>query len=116
MTGDVRLRGGGSGQRLLLLLHGLGATGEVWNPSRPLLTHGWPGRWLAVDLPGHGGSEPLPEYSCLTLAERIAKTLPVDDRMVVLGHSLGGAVGLALAGRRFDLPVAAVVALGVKVA
>jgi pimeloyl-ACP methyl ester carboxylesterase len=116
MTGGVRIRSGGSGQQVLLLLHGLGATSEVWNPSRALLTHGWQGRWLAPDLPGHGGSEPLAEYSFDALAKRVAGVLSADDRMVILGHSLGGVVGLALAGGRFNLPVGAVIGLGIKVA
>lgn len=34
----------------------------------------------------------------------------------MLGHSLGGAVGLALAGRGSDVPVRAVIGLGIKVA
>jgi len=45
-----------AGEPVLLLLHGLGATGDVWHAWRPLLTRRWPGRWLAPDLPGHGGS------------------------------------------------------------
>jgi pimeloyl-ACP methyl ester carboxylesterase len=49
---------GGSGEPVLLLLHGLGATGHVWEGWRPLLARRWPGRWLAPDLPGHGGSRP----------------------------------------------------------
>lgn len=111
----MRVRGGGSGQPVLLLLHGLGATGDVWNGWPPLLSDRWPGRWLAPDLPGHGGSEPLPRYSFDDLAACLANLLDPDDRLTVLGHSLGGVLGLTLAGGSFGFTVDAVVGVGIKV-
>jgi pimeloyl-ACP methyl ester carboxylesterase len=98
-----------------VLLHGLGATGDVWNAWRPLLAQRWPGSWLAPDLPGHGGSPPLPEYSFGGLAEAVAVAVGSGASAVVLGHSLGGAVGLALAGGGFGVRVQAVIGLGIKV-
>lgn len=102
------------GRRVLLLLHGMGATGDVWLPCAPLLERRWAGRWLAPDLAGHGWSPPLPEYSFAGLAARIAAGLTAGDRLVVLGHSLGGVVGLALAARGAGVPVEAVVGVGIK--
>jgi len=99
---------GGEGGPLLLLLHGLGATAEVWNGWVPLLADAWPGRWVAPDLPGHGRSEKLPAYTFEGLAAAVAP-LVETGRTVVFGHSLGGVVGLALP------PVRAVVGLGIKV-
>jgi len=99
-----------------VLLHGLGATGDVWNGWRPLLAGRWPGRWLAPDLPGHGGSPPLSEYTFGGLAEAVAAAVGSGASAVVLGHSLGGAVGLALADDRYGVRVQAVVGLGIKVA
>jgi pimeloyl-ACP methyl ester carboxylesterase len=98
-----------------VLLHGLGATGDVWNGWRPLLAREWPGRWLAPDLPGHGGSRPLSEYTFGNLADAVASCVGPEARVVVLGHSLGGVVGLALAGGRLAVPVLAVIGLGIKV-
>jgi pimeloyl-ACP methyl ester carboxylesterase len=112
MDGDLRVLSGGVGDPVLLLLHGLGATGDVWAPWQPMLADRWPGRWLAPDLPGHGGSAPLPEYTFDALAAAIRPL--VEPGTVVLGHSLGGVVGLALAAA--GAPVAAVAGLGIKVA
>jgi pimeloyl-ACP methyl ester carboxylesterase len=112
----LRVREGGHGEPLLMLLHGLGATGDVWAGWEPLLARRWPGRWLAPDLPGHGGSPPLSAYSFDGFAAAVADLVPAGARVVVLGHSLGGVVGLALAGGRFAVPVQAVVGLGIKVA
>ena len=99
-----------------MLLHGLGATGDVWGGWRPLLARRWPGRWLAPDLPGHGGSPPLAAYTFDGFAAAVAGLVQPADRTVVLGHSLGGVVGLALASGRFPVPVQAVIGLGIKVA
>ena len=116
MDAGLRVHQGGSGEPVLLLLHGLGATGDVWQGWRPLLARRWPGRWLAPDLPGHGGSPPLSGYSFESLAAAIAGIADAGAPTVVLGHSLGGVVGLALAGGGFDMPVQAVIGLGIKVA
>lgn len=101
-------RGGADGPTLLLL-HGLGATAEVWEGVTPL----WPGRWVAPDLPGHGHSPALTRYSFGALAAEVAGS--VEGPVVVLGHSLGGVVGLAMASGWFGVPVAAVCGIGVKV-
>lgn len=116
MSRILRVHDGGSGEPVLVLLHGLGATGDVWNGWRPLLARRWPGRWLAPDLPGHGGSPPLSEYTFGGLAEAVAGLVGSGSPAVVLGHSLGGAVGLALARDGFAAPVQAVIGLGIKVA
>jgi pimeloyl-ACP methyl ester carboxylesterase len=115
MAAGLRFRDGGDGAPVLLLLHGLGATGEVWNGWAPLLARRWPGRWVAPDLPGHGGSRPLPEYTFDGLAAAVAGLVDPDVPHVVLGHSLGGVVGLVLAAD-IMLPVRGVVGLGIKVA
>ena len=117
-TMELRLRvnEGGSGEPLLVLLHGLGATGDVWEGWRPLLTRRWPGRWLAPDLPGHGGSPPLDRYTFDGFAAAVAVIVRPSAGIVVLGHSLGGVVGLALASDKFHVRLRAVIGLGIKVA
>jgi len=92
----------------VLLLHGLGATGEVWDGLVDLL----PGAWVVPDLPGHGGSPPLARYTFPAVADAVADLVDPDGT-VVLGHSFGGVVALELARRP---GVRKVVGLGIKVA
>ncbi|MFI6761775.1 alpha/beta fold hydrolase [Micromonospora sp. NPDC050417] len=116
---DVRLiqdDAGGDGESpTLLLLHGLGANGAVWQRWRPYLDEHWAGRWLAPDLPGHGGATPLPRYTFGALASSLADLLDRDRPVVVLGHSLGGVIALALASGWFGVRVRAAIGLGIKV-
>lgn len=100
---------------VLLLLHGLGATGEVWSDFVDVLGDGWPGPVLIPDLPGHGRSAPLPRYTYGSLATAVAAALDPGTPAVILGHSLGGVLGLTLASGWFGVPVPAVCGLGMKV-
>ncbi|HEX4061545.1 MAG TPA: alpha/beta hydrolase [Streptosporangiaceae bacterium] len=115
MEARLRVQSGGSGELVAVLLHGLGATGDVWHRWRPWLARRWPGRWVAPDLPGHGGSPPLTAYTFDGFAAAVAGAVPAGADAVVLGHSLGGVVALTLASGRFDIRVRAVAGLGIKV-
>ncbi len=99
------------GDPALLLLHGLGATGEVWHR---LLERNWPGETFAPDLPGHGRSPRLPEYTFSSLAAAVAEVVPRGRQVVVLGHSLGGVLALMLADGSYGLDVTAVCGVGIK--
>lgn len=103
----------GSGSPLLLFLHGLGATGEVWRGAFDLAAE-WPGSRLLVDLPGHGRSGRLDAYSYRAHAEALLPLLADAGPVVVAGHSMGGVIGIVLAAERFGLEVPAVVGLGIK--
>ncbi|MFI6101080.1 alpha/beta fold hydrolase [Lentzea sp. NPDC051213] len=100
---------GGDGP-LLVLLHGLGATGEVWKG----VVDGWSGSWLVPDLPGHGRSEPIDRYSFGSFAAEVANHIPREP-VTIIGHSLGGVVGLALASGWFGVEVTTCVGVGIKV-
>lgn len=105
---------GGKGGTALLLLHGLGANAAVWEGLRPLLAARWPGRWLAPDLRGHGRSEHRAPYGLGTHAADVAGLFEQGEEVVVLGHSMGGAVAMSLASSWFGLNVRRVLAFGVK--
>ncbi|PRY46664.1 alpha/beta fold hydrolase [Umezawaea tangerina] len=107
----VHVRRGGPDGPALVLLHGLGATGDVWRA----VADAWPGRWVVPDLPGHGRSAPLPEYTYDSLATALAPVVPTDRPVVVLGHSLGGVLALALGSGSYGPSAGAVCGLGVKV-
>jgi pimeloyl-ACP methyl ester carboxylesterase len=100
---------------VLLLLHGLGATGAVWAGFIDAVGDEWPGPVVVPDLPGHGGSAPLSRYSFGSLAAGVAQGLDPAVPTAVIGHSLGGVVGLELASGPFGVTVAAVCGLGIKV-
>lgn len=114
--GLSRLEGGreDSGP-LLLLLHGLGATKEVWAPFIEVLEGRWSGAWMAPDFPGHGASVPCAHDSYGVYAAAVANVIPKGRKVIVMGHSLGGLVGMLLGSGLFGVDVSSVHALSVKV-
>jgi pimeloyl-ACP methyl ester carboxylesterase len=81
-----------------VLLHGLTETMRCWERVVPLLTDRF--RVVLVDLPGHGASSGGGRGVAIeSYAESVAETLRREgvERAVVAGHSLGGAVAVALA-------------------
>jgi len=108
---------GGEGARLLVLLHGLGATRHVW---RGMIAAGrWNGRWIAPDLRGHGASAHASSYALGLHAADVAETIQAFgafDEIVVVGHSMGGVIALALASGWFAIAPARAFGLGIKVA
>ena len=109
---------GGEGQRLLVLLHGLGTTREVWQPMLELAPRYWNGSWIAPDLRGHGASPPAEDYTLGTHAGDVGALVRSSGPwtgVVVLGHSMGGAAALALASGAFGISPSRVFGLGIKV-
>ena len=89
----------GAGPRVLLV-HGLGGERHVWEPVWPALTARCD--VMTIDLPGFGGSAPLPAGSDLSpagLAGAVAAHLAAQGfgQPHVAGNSLGGWVALELA-------------------
>jgi pimeloyl-ACP methyl ester carboxylesterase len=105
---------GGSGGSVLLLLHGMGGSAAVWDGMIPFVRERWPGRWLAPDFRGHGRSSHAAPYGYGAHAADVAALLDADDDVVVLAHSMGGPIGLALATQWFGVQVRTVVAFAVK--
>ena len=98
----VRLRWfeGGSGPTVALV-HGYGGAASNWVLVAPRLAERY--RVIVPDLPGHGGSSPLPgpPERVDPYSERLAGLL--DGPAVVVGHSFGAVVALRLAARRPEL-------------
>jgi pimeloyl-ACP methyl ester carboxylesterase len=96
---DVRLRYyvGGDGPPLILV-HGLAGAAANWVGVAPLLAPRF--RLLVPDLPGHAESTPLPAATTLDpFADRLARLASLEgvERAAVVGHSMGGLIGLRFA-------------------
>ncbi len=97
-TQKIAYRQQGQGRPGVLLVHGAGQASVHWSPLMGLL--GQRTRVVALDLPGHGGSPPLdPAVEPDALLERyqdivadFAEKLGLG-KFVLVGHSMGGAVG-----------------------
>lgn len=72
-------------------LHGAGLSASTWDPGRI-------GDGLALDLPGHGRRPRAKEPTVEAFAEAILPDCP--DRFDLVGHSLGGMVGMVIAATR----------------
>lgn len=87
----------------VVLLHGfLGSGRNLQSLARRLTEAPGGGRCLLVDLPGHGSSPPMhPGAGLAEMAAAVREA--VEDQLgdaafAVIGHSLGGRLGLSLAG------------------
>jgi pimeloyl-ACP methyl ester carboxylesterase len=96
----------------LLLLHGLGGNGAVWDGLRQALAGKY--RFVAPDFAGHGYSPRETNYSLGRHAADVAALVKPGTRLRILGHSMGGAVGLILATGWFGIHVEDVTVLGMK--
>ncbi|HEY3076252.1 MAG TPA: alpha/beta hydrolase [Burkholderiales bacterium] len=103
--------GGQGGDRRLVLIHGLGANGDVWLPMEKSIDR----RWIAPDLRGHGRSPTQSPYGYAGYAADVASLLQQDEEVDIVGHSMGGVVGMALATGWFGIRVRKIVAFGVKI-
>jgi pimeloyl-ACP methyl ester carboxylesterase len=103
----------GSGSPTLVLLHGMSANGAVW--ERFLAEFEFPGRIVVPDLRGHGRSPEGRHYGYGQHAADVAGLLSADEKVYIVGHSMGGAVGLALASGWFGVKVEGVLAFATKV-
>jgi pimeloyl-ACP methyl ester carboxylesterase len=85
----------------LLLLHGFGNEAHIWDDFAPSVAPAY--RTLALDHRGHGDSAWDPEHrydrdAMVDDVERVCESLGID-RLVVIGHSLGGRIATLFAGR-----------------
>jgi pimeloyl-[acyl-carrier protein] methyl ester esterase len=92
----------------LALLHGWGLNLRVWDGLAAALSERF--RVVAVDLPGHGRSEWLPDHSSLEAqARQVHDTVSgIAAGYSLLGWSLGGQIALRLAAAPPDGTAAAI--------
>lgn len=99
---------GPAGSRPLLLLHGGGVAGWMWDPVCAHLDDSH--RLLVPDLPGHGRSAAEPYTSHAETVTALAALLEREGgRALVVGFSLGAQLAVQLAAQRPDLVADAVV-------
>lgn len=88
----------------VVLIHGVGLCAEAWTPQIDALSLRY--RVIAVDIPGHGESAPLPGQA--GLSDFVAWTARVIEALgcgsvAVAGHSMGALMAVGLAVERPDL-------------
>jgi pimeloyl-ACP methyl ester carboxylesterase len=86
----------------LVLLHGLTFDRTSWHPVLAELATLDPGRQvLALDLPGHGGSPPWPDYDLEPIADAVHRAVAEAglSAPVLAGHSAGGVIATIYAAR-----------------
>jgi pimeloyl-ACP methyl ester carboxylesterase len=99
-TARIRYLAAGTGPPLVLV-HGFGGAAGNWRLIAPALAEDH--RVLVPELPGHGGSSPLPAAPTFDpYAEAVLAVLEAEGALPAawIGHSLGGLVALRAAIRR----------------
>jgi pimeloyl-ACP methyl ester carboxylesterase len=98
---ELELREWSSEGTALLLLHGFGNDSHVWDDFAPVVAPHY--RTFALDLRGHGASDRDPEqrYDHESMARDVEAVLEAlgIERVVLVGHSMGGRVGMRFAAR-----------------
>ena len=94
-TGDGRFTyevAGDPAKTPLVFLHGIGGAARAWRGQ--LDAFGDRYRAIAWDMPGYGGSSPLPTVSIATLADALQDFLAQLGAIkpILVGHSIGGMI------------------------
>ena len=92
--------------RPVMLVHGFGETGDVWQYQAELLANEF--LLIIPDLPGSGGSAMVTDMSMEGLAEVLHSIIHEEniDRCIMIGHSMGGYITLAFAEKYWNHLVA----------
>lgn len=88
-------RSNGNGKPVMLV-HGFGEDGNVWNIQVDFLKDKF--KLIVPDLPGSGLSEMISDMSMEGIAEVLHSIIHEEgiDKCIVIGHSMGGYIMLAL--------------------
>jgi pimeloyl-ACP methyl ester carboxylesterase len=78
------------------MIHGSLCRHRLWDQQRSLASYAW---LIMLDLPGHGESEPLTGPITISkfasIVAQLIRQLKLKD-VILMGHSLGGAIALQL--------------------
>src|SRR5688572_28216951 len=93
-AGEIALSDSGGGTPSVLFLHGAGMNLAEWDAVRGALAPSV--RTVAVDLPGHGKSGRLDCWDWDAVDAMVDDLIGAvaDDDVVIVGHSLGGIIGM----------------------
>ena len=111
---DLFFNQGGTGDRLYVLIHGLGCTADVWRGVSNIIEGNAAGRWIAPDLRGHGRSPWRDAYDAGHHAADVASLIQDEKEPVLVGHSMGALVSIILATGIFGIKPSATLGLGLK--
>ncbi len=94
---QIRYSVTGEGKDPLVLIHGAGAHHMWFYRMLPALERDW--RVIAIDFSGHGTSDHRTVYSVQLWASEVAAVIQAEHAApaVVVGHSMGARIGIALA-------------------
>ena len=84
--------------RVVVLLHGFLGSHKIWNKTCLNLSRSY--RVIAIDLPGHGATDCFGYVHTMDLMAKCVKAVTTSlnlKKFVIIGHSMGGYVGLAFA-------------------
>lgn len=84
------------------MIHGIGRSLEDWDDQAVLI--GENSRYIALDIPGFGFSDPADRVTLADTAELLWKTLDAlgETRINLVGNSLGGALSMEMTAQRPD--------------
>ena len=94
----------------LVFLHGIGGAARAWRGQLDFFRDRY--RPIAWDMPGYGGSAPLPTVSIAALADALQDFLQQVGAMkpILVGHSIGGMIVQQLLAKRPRIASAVVLA------
>jgi 3-oxoadipate enol-lactonase len=94
----------------LVFLHGIGGAARAWRGQLEFFRNHY--HAIAWDMPGYGGSAPLPTVSIAALADALQDFLEQVDatKPILVGHSIGGMIVQQLLAKNPRIAAAVVLA------
>ncbi|UPK67612.1 alpha/beta fold hydrolase [Chitinophaga filiformis] len=96
-TMPFEVKKSGQGKQAIILIPGLGCSGEVWDQTVAAFEKNY--TCYTLTMAGFAGVQPLPEASFANWETQIARYIRNNNiqKPIIIGHSLGGGLALAIA-------------------